>query len=335
VQPFNLAELYDPSNGTFTPTGGMTWGHVANNAALLPDGNVLIAESRSDWWGVGPVVHAGGAERYDPATGTFSSTDDMTSGVIWVPSTLLLNGKVLFAGGDDSNSASGYVTAQVYDPPTGTFSVTGNMTTGRFDHTQTLLPDGTVLIAGSQRSGSDGGSAFASAELYDPANGVFVATGSMISPRFAHTATLLPDGTVLIAGGTANRSGSPGARAEIYHPAVLVPAPVLLSLSGDGGGQGAILHASTHHVVSPSDPAVVGEALEVYTTGLSDNSVIPPQIAIGGRMAEVLFFGRAPGFAELNQINVRLPDGIAPGSAVSVRLIYMGRPSNEVTIGVQ
>jgi hypothetical protein len=96
----------------------------------------------------------------------------------------------------------------------------------------------------------------------------------MISPRFAHTATLLPDGTVLIAGGTANGSGSPGARAEIYHPAVLAPAPVLLSLS-DGAGQGAILHASTHHVVSPSDPAVAGEALEVYTTGLSDNSVIP------------------------------------------------------------
>jgi uncharacterized protein (TIGR03437 family) len=102
----------------------------------------------------------------------------------------------------------------------------------------------------------------------------------MISPRFAHTATLLPDGTVLIAGGTANGSVSPGARAEVYHPAVLVPAPMLLSLAGDGRGQGAILHASTHRVVSPSDPAAAGDALEVYATGLSDDSVIPPQIAI-------------------------------------------------------
>jgi Galactose oxidase, central domain len=167
VQPFNLAELYDSATGTFTPTGDMTWGHVANGAALLPDGNVLIAESKSDWWDVGPVVHVGGAESYDPATGTFTPRGDMISGVIWAHSTSLLNGKVLFAGGDDSNTSSGYATAQLYDPPTRTFSATGNMSTGRFDHTQTLLPDGTVLIAGSQRSGSDGGAAVASAELYD------------------------------------------------------------------------------------------------------------------------------------------------------------------------
>jgi hypothetical protein len=112
------------------------------------------------------------------------------------------------------------------------------------------------------------------------------------------------------------------------------PAPVLLSASRDGSRQGAILHAGTSQVASSSNPAFTGEALEIYLTGLVDGSAIPPQITIGDRVAEILFFGKAPGFAGLNQVNVRVP-GITPGPAVPVRLTYFGRLSNEVTIGVR
>jgi hypothetical protein len=85
----------------------------------------------------------------------------------------------------------------------------------RASHTATLLPDGTVLLAGGfQEDGRGRELSIASAEIYDPTSGQFRATGSLREARNSHTATLLPDGTVLLAGGW----GSDGrlASAELY-----------------------------------------------------------------------------------------------------------------------
>jgi len=114
----------------------------------------------------------------------------------------------------------------------------------------------------------------------------------------------------------------------------LIPAPALFSLSGDGKGQAAIWNTQTGQVLSADNPASAGDVLAMYTTSLIEGGVIPPQVAIGGELAEVLYFGDAPGYPGYFQINFRVPAGVAPGSAIPVRLTYLGRPSNTVTIGI-
>jgi hypothetical protein len=249
--------------------------------------------------------------------------------------------KVLFAGGE-SYGRSAY--AELYDPATGRFAATGSMTSRRVWHSLTLLPDSTVLAAGGETDFCSGNyCAFAgsvrSAELYDPASGTWTPTGEMTALREVHTATLLNDGTVLMAGGVSY--GGIGvfyggtASAELYTPAVLTPAPVLLSISGDGQGQGFVLHNATGRLASPDNPAAAGEIVQIYCAGLTDGSVIPPQVTIGGRVAEIVSFGNAPGWTGVNQVIVRVPSGVAFGSVVPVRLTYLGRTSNGVTIAIQ
>ncbi len=223
------AEIFDPKTGTFSATGPMTTARTGASATLLSDGRVLITG------GTGPYAaspqYAGSpdlasAELYDPKTGTFSATGSMTAARFQQTATLLSDGRVLIAGGCDNNG-DGLTSAELYEPKTGTFSATGSMTAARFQQTATLLSDGRVLIAGGFAGGglAAGGygasvvASHATAELYDPATGRFKATGSMSIPRAGHTATLLSDGRVLVAGGYIDTSEGPSlASAELYNP---------------------------------------------------------------------------------------------------------------------
>jgi Kelch motif/Galactose oxidase, central domain len=119
---------------------------------------------------------------------------------------LLDSGRVLVAGGADGASAALAQTA-VYDPAAGTWKPGGTLHAPRRLHTMTRLADGTVLAAGGLGGSSATGPGLAAAELFDPATGAWTATGKMTEPRWGHSAALLPDGSVLVAGGTAVRFG--------------------------------------------------------------------------------------------------------------------------------
>ena len=324
-----MAELYDPSTGTFTSAGtyvGRDECDFCAPAVLLADGTVLF-----------PGQYP--AQLYDPDTNQFRLTglmiDDHST------ATLLLTGKVLFAGGESDFGRS--ASAELYDPATGAFSATGSMTARRVWHTLTLLPSGLVLSTGGETD-TCGGTAcsfagtVSSAELYDPVAGVFHAISDMAVAHEGHTATLLADGRVLIAGGVTYGGiglfGGSESVAEIYRPDVLLPAPTLLGMSDDNHAHGAIYHARTTYIAGSEDPAAAGDEIDILCTGVRSGSVILPQVAIGGRLADIVSVGVTPGVPGTQTVRVRVPTGIHAGS-VRVRLTYLGRSSNAVTMAVK
>jgi FG-GAP-like repeat/Galactose oxidase, central domain len=247
----NTAEIFDPASRTFTTSGTSVTGQIGGYATLLPNGQVLVA---GGFIAVNSQNHAN-PELYDPATGTFSATGSfVTTGrasayVAGGPDisavVRLADGRVLFAGEPVS---------EVYDPVSGTFSLTGVMTTpcglgGRPDYiagrTATLLTNGKVLLTGGEQE--DCGR-FADAEIYDPATGIFTATGKMSRARDNHAATLLSDGTVLITGGESQdcvggRCSFFGTTtsAEVYNPSTGTFTLAGAMLVGRGGQTATLL----------------------------------------------------------------------------------------------
>jgi hypothetical protein len=176
---------------------------------MLPDGRVLIAggmRRNQDFYR--------SAEIFDPTTGKFQPTGDMLVARVGHAAVLLRSGKVLTAGGWVGYSATDE--AELYDPATGRFTAIASMVSKRGDPRMTPLTDGNVLVTGGAGEHDDGpGSSILAAEIFDATTLKFRPTGPMHHARLSHTATLLPDGRVLVAGG---RGSEVNASAEIYDP---------------------------------------------------------------------------------------------------------------------
>jgi N-acetylneuraminic acid mutarotase len=252
----NSTEIYNPATGMWNGGGNMSTPRTAAAAVTLPSGKVLVVGGNLSSTS---LIGLNTGEVYDPATNTWTPVaNTMSSARGSRPvATLLLNGKVLVAGGSDAVGAP-VATADIYDPATNTFAPAHAMSIARQVAIGTLLPSGKVLVAGGEDSSL---TPVASAEVYNPGTDSWtLVSNSMSSPRAGEGIAVLPSGKVLLAGGESAASlGTTTASTDIYDPSTntFSPAPAMsvsrvlfgmTSLSdgrvlaaGGGTGSGALL----------------------------------------------------------------------------------------------
>jgi VCBS repeat-containing protein len=286
VNNINLqsAELYDPGTGTWSVTGNMMAPGLGPWAILLPNGKVFVLGEPALSDPVNPVAGVP-CELFDPNTGTWSNAGEMRPDHFYITPCLLTNGKVLLSGGRWSLTSTTNQ-CDLYDPDTGTWVTTGSMQYDRQSHTATLLPDGKVLVAGGEYHTANPAKSVATAELYDPKTGTWSDTSSMNISRFNHSATLLPIGVVLVAGGahTENLSSSPPTKScELYTSATNAqPVATSQTLITNEDTPVNITLAATDVDNDPLNYSVVSGTLHGVLSGTAPNLTYTPTTNFNG-----------------------------------------------------
>lgn len=288
-------EIYDFATDTWTPAASLSIPHFAHTATLLPNGKVLVVGGGTN----GPPIAT--SEIYDPVANTWTQVAGLSIARAYHSATLLQNGKVLVVGGTTVGPEPSYTTAEIYDPAANTWSMAANLPSGRTEHTATLLSNGTVLVAGGDIfiSNTVPLTLAPNGLIYDPVADTWANTGNFSDPRDHHTATLLPSGQVVIAGGSAAAAElasvevyDPGANAwsvlgsmlaaRTSHTATLLPGGKILFAGGYTSGVTSSTELLDPATGTSSTAASLATARENHTATLLPNGVT---VIVGGTTA--------------------------------------------------
>jgi len=288
------ADRFDERTRRFVPCRArLTYPRDFAVAVPLPNSSVLIIGGYNTILGSLRT-----AEVYHPLSDTFQLLpSSLAIARELFTATVLADGSILIVGGFDTHAHKTQATAEVFDPQTQTFTLgTSHLTDDRFGHAACRLRDGRVLIVGGThwRVGLPT-TVLASAEIYDPRTRLFhPAMGHMAAPRDRPTASLLPDGTVLIAGGQ-NKSEGPRA-CELFHPDTETFSPLPNKL-----GAARMAHAD----ITLSD----GRVLLAGGWGPDAHATLP-SVEVYDPRAQAFAFGPALPWSGHDLALLRFPDGL-------------------------
>jgi N-acetylneuraminic acid mutarotase len=216
--PISSAEMFDASTIQWVSVAPMQLPRSQATVTNLGGGRILVAGGWISHNSDGGWTATSSAEIYDPGTGTWSYTGSMSMPRALASATLLADGRVLVAGGDQawvgSTGESVLSSAEVYDPRAGTWSAAGNMSSPRAAQFAGRLPDGRVLVSGGWAGGQKHG--IASADIYDPASGWSGAAPMPAALAQGRAVTLL-DGRLMVIGGLDAAAGITS-MVEIFDP---------------------------------------------------------------------------------------------------------------------
>jgi hypothetical protein len=216
--PLAVAERFVPDSGRWEPVASMHSARTEGTITTLKDGRVLV--TGGGYRGAPSYAATASAEVYDPSTGSWTVTPNMSAVRVRQTATLLADGRVLVAGGGTSFSsprAGVSSSVDLFDPATGLFQPASPMPAGLYSHAAALLADGRVLVTGGWSSASNRAPSRVLTLAYDPATGQWSKLASMALARAKHEMAVLPDGTVLVAGGLDTKY-APMNTAEVYDP---------------------------------------------------------------------------------------------------------------------
>ncbi len=202
-------EIYDPSLDTWSATGALTVPRANHAAILLPDGHVLVSGGVT---GSGVLISTvSGCERFDPASGTWSSVGAMALDRSGHTLTLLPDGGALAVGGySQPNLGSNPVSTaecERFSALSGTWTVTASMSIDRSYHGAMVLGDGRILVAGGYSSTLSG--PLSACEIFDPISSTWTVGPSMSDPRTGPALVRIGDGRAMAIGGSGTVSRQP------------------------------------------------------------------------------------------------------------------------------